>query len=310
MFLQPILIYHIGMGVALSVNKQTVKDTVTSSAVQTCEGEPTASNVLIFKDDTISCSVQIDQTATVDATCYINAVVSNTASTIAGLTAEQKGGLGYSVESTQNDIQTDIETQMNQSCGQADASNIVDIENTKITGCPFVSVQNASSKSQCQLKFLNSQLDKVDATIESTNDGGSLFGDIFGDGLGSLLGVVFVIVVVIILIVVGVMVFKKVKGSNKQEATMVDSTNPLAATAAMAGGECISESCDTARIVLIVLAVIAFFNLLSWFAYTISKDSGSVVYPKESGFVCEERANGSVACYETDIYGLPFLANY
>jgi len=229
------------MGVSASVNTQKNINNMVQSDYNSCgNGSSGAYNVVSLNgiqfDPPSTCppnnSLQIGQTATVNATCLISALQSTAAQLASQLNATQQASLGFSFGYTNNVSTTDISNFISNQCQSYSSANIASINDTVIESCNFQIVQDATVNQSCQINATQDLINNISNLLTSQTSGGSVFGDLFGNGpLGAIVGIIIVIVIIVVIAVIGIIVFKAFfSGSSKQNQ------QKLTEAALLAGG--------------------------------------------------------------------------
>lgn len=192
------------MGASASTNKQSIQNTLTSEAYNSCPNI-TASNTanisgVSFKPNPGCVNPQflVNQSAGIDANCLITSLQDSLAQTISKLDAKSQAGLGFSASTNVNDIKTQIKQMVKNTCGNQSSTNVANINDTIITACDFRIVQNATDQSSCSINALQKQVDSVAASAAANATGGSIWGDLFGSS--NILKTVIIIVVIVAVI--------------------------------------------------------------------------------------------------------------
>ena len=191
------------MGASVSSNvSQTDNQTITNSVNQCNKG--VASNTLFiqgFKHDPLpSCqnpSFNVNQSASVDATCFINAMQDGMAQSLTNLNANTTAGFGLSGSSNVNDSKQKIVQNLQNICGGASSTQLVAAKDIETKACNVVFVQNATAQTACQISALQDATIQTDSTLQAQSAGASLASFIFGSNLGISMMMLIAIIVVV-----------------------------------------------------------------------------------------------------------------
>ena len=236
------------MGASVSSNvSQTDNQTITNSVNQCNKG--VASNTLFiqgFKHDPLpSCqnpSFNVNQSASVDATCFINAMQDGMAQSLTNLNANTTAGFGLSGSSNVNDSKQKIVQNLQNICGGASSTQLVAAKDIETKACNVVFVQNATAQTACQISALQDATIQTDSTLQAQSAGASLASFIFGSNLGISM---MMLIAIIVVVGGGYLIFKNY-GSGTEEPVEgtegTDITSPDLGTKPGAGIETETET--------------------------------------------------------------------
>ena len=218
------------MGASVSSNvSQTDNQTITNSVNQCNKG--VASNTLFiqgFKHDPLpSCqnpSFNVNQSASVDATCFINAMQDGMAQSLTNLNANTTAGFGLSGSSNVNDSKQKIVQNLQNICGGASSTQLVAAKDIETKACNVVFVQNATAQTACQISALQDATIQTDSTLQAQSAGASLASFIFGSNLGISM---MMLIAIIVVVGGGYLIFKNYgSGAQPEEAVETPEIEP------------------------------------------------------------------------------------
>lgn len=212
------------MGLAESVTTQQVVTDISTTAINSCPSSQ-ASNYFSANNITYTCPdgcppedcvFEVDQTATVDAACYITALQQTAAQQLSNVSQDTKSAIGLNLSYTATDIQTQLSNTVINECGDVPntVNNQVVLTNADINACGMFIIQNATDNQICQINATQDIINNVTNEILSETQGSSLTQLLFGSGLTSvfiILGILIFIFIVIAVILIVVVLVKKSK---------------------------------------------------------------------------------------------------
>lgn len=212
------------MGASVSTQQTTLGTDLYANATSKCETN-SAYNLTNINNSTINipegCTLDVTQTATVDADCVLTNMISMLSSDLYNATNETKSELGIAVESSEINIQNTIQANVENECQGSSSTNIVNMSNDTITGC-FVVDQTATEQTQCEINTIINSLNDYNINTDSTTTGGSLFGSIFGstENFFIFIGALIALIIIAIIIIVVVKSMGKNKASKSTSTSM------------------------------------------------------------------------------------------
>lgn len=170
-----------------SSSEVSVVNQITMDAASDC-GTVKSTNINIMNhsvyDPPADCTPEqrqltVDQSTSVDATCYLSALQSYSAETAVNLTEEQKAALGINADDSEVDIQNQIAINTTQACADVSTSNVNIINDTRINACGYIVTQNATANQNCQINATIDLLNNAEATVTKSQEGWDPIGDFF-----------------------------------------------------------------------------------------------------------------------------------
>jgi len=224
------------MGNSFSVNRQNINNDIAQTAISNCPQVQASSQVniagsTIGPSDFIAqqclaygqpLTFNINQSSTVDSNCAIQNIQQGINNAIPKLDAKTKAGLfGTAISANDQEVQQAIKNKIEQSCGDYDSKDIVNITNSDIRTCSSIITQNATAKSECELNAYQNAANKVTASLSSSTEG-------FLSGTTGIIVIILVICCVISIIAAagyGYYAYnKKQTGTVKTTATKTEIT--------------------------------------------------------------------------------------
>lgn len=153
----------------------------------------------------------ISQVATADANCVIGALQDSVSSTIAKLKSESNGGFGIATATNISEQATKSLNNMTNECGKLSNNNKINSEDIEVTSCELNILQNASSKSKCEIEALQKIADKMATDMEASATG----------FLGGTYGIIIFIVVGLVILLGGGFGVYKFAGSKQAIITVI-----------------------------------------------------------------------------------------
>lgn len=207
------------MGAGISSNVSEATSSVITSSVNKCK-KGVASNELylsgITHDPSPGCktsSFNVNQSALVDADCFINSLQNNLVENVSKLTADAQAGIGVAVANNSSINKQNLESRLENICSGASSTNMVAAKDITSHSCDMTFVQNASAKTKCKIDAIQDAVVKTETVLASTATGASLGSLLFGGGIGGAVGG---IVIVLILIAAAYAYYKYRSGGMKQ----------------------------------------------------------------------------------------------
>ncbi len=157
------------MGASKSKSKAEINNTVINESYNKCPSttainQASIKNVVFQPMDTCTSSTfNIDQSASVDATCLISAMQESLASVINKMDTTAKAGIGYANAKSNVEINNILKNKIENECSGASPTNIANVQDTIIRACDFKIIQNATAKQACQIGALQK------ATLDASN---------------------------------------------------------------------------------------------------------------------------------------------
>lgn len=220
------------MGASSSTNEQSVQNNIIDSAVANCNPVSASNSISLSGINYTqpadcpagSTGLEINQAASVTATCLLSNLQSQAAQSANSLNASAKAGLGFSVSTNISDTANNISSYVDSQCSGVSSTNMANISDTNVRSCNFVIVQDATAQESCQINETQNVISNIAAASSASSQGGSILGNIFGGG-SSVITVIIVIVVVLILISAGVGIFMHMKNKKAEEGTGEEGTD-------------------------------------------------------------------------------------
>lgn len=208
------------MGATISTSVSKTQNEIITKSVNKCK-RGTASNELylqgITHDPAPSCknpTFSVNQSALVDADCFINALQTNMAESISKLQTTAQGGFGITGATNINEAGQKISASLENSCGGVSATQVVNAKDITSRACDMVFVQNANAKSKCKIDALQDNAIKTDNALTTDATGASLASLLFGSGSSII---IYAIAIVIILGGLGTVFYYVRKSDNDQD---------------------------------------------------------------------------------------------
>lgn len=207
------------MGASVSSNVSEATSSVITSSVNKCK-KGVASNELylsgITHDPSPGCttsSFNVNQSALVDADCFINSLQNNLVENVSKLTADAQAGIGVAVTNNTSVNKQNLESRLENICSGASSTNMVAAKDITSRACNMAFVQGASAKTKCKIDAIQDAVVKTETALASTATGASLGSLLFGGGVGGIVGG---IVIVLILIAAAYAYYKYKSGGIRQ----------------------------------------------------------------------------------------------
>ena len=227
------------MGASASTNVSKIRNDITSQAYQSCPGS-NVSNTAVLNGVKYtmpqwcpagSPGFDIDQTASIDATCFLGSLQSSIAESTAKLSAQAQAGLGLSASTDKSTVENQLKSQIDQKCAGYSTSNAAQLNDVTVDACQFRLVQNASQNLACQINASQQTADSVATSLASEAKGGSLFGDLFGGFGGIGKWIIIIVVILAVLGLIGGIIAAVVKSKGKKgDATTAKGTKTTTKT--------------------------------------------------------------------------------
>jgi hypothetical protein len=250
------------MGAAASTNVSTNATNIITNSLNSC-GTTTAANTVNITGLTYTqpqgCpanaqgGLTINQASTVDATCLLNTMISNTAANAASLSATAQAGFGVAVSTNVSTNEQNITSSLNNTCGNVAATGTVSVSDSSINSCNgIVIAQNATPKSMCQISALQQAVAQSTTTQSAASAGASLSSILFG-GIGVSIGSI----VLLLCIAAGAYYYYK-NYYNKEEPKEDDDGGDADGDADATGGSFGQNSYVLAIIMVILILAVVF----------------------------------------------------
>ena len=205
------------MGAQVSTTVSETENEIITKSVNQCK-RGVASNELYLQGFTHRAAPQcknptfsVEQSAVVDASCFINALQDNMANTIKNLSTTAQGGFGIQGATSIDRSKQLINAQLENICGGASSQNLVSHKDIETNACDVAFVQNASSKSKCEIEALQKAAIQTDTTMETGAKGASISDLLFGSGMSLIIWAI-----VILVVLGGVYYYMKGRGKGTQ----------------------------------------------------------------------------------------------
>lgn len=144
-------------------------------------------------------TVRVKQKCYADSKCALDAALDAGSQTVAEASSSAKAGIGIAASDTRQKIKTELENQMNASCGTTEAINTYKDQGIKFTsgssGNLYEVIQLGDAKSNCQMNLMNKLVQKLDAKATSE-----------AAGLDPTMIIALIAVVVVVFLLMGVFV--------------------------------------------------------------------------------------------------------
>lgn len=188
------------MGASSSKSKAEINNKVINESYNKCPST-TAINQADIKyvihqpmDTCVSSSFNIDQSASVDATCLITAMQENLAKVINEMDTKAKAGIGYANAKSDVEIKNILKNKIDNECGNVSPTNKANIQDTIVRACDFKIIQNANAKSACQIGAMQKATLDASNSVSTTAEGMDF----------ALFGGVLLMIVIFIAMIVGI----------------------------------------------------------------------------------------------------------
>lgn len=189
------------MGAAISTNVSRTENEIISKAVNQCK-RGTASNELYLKgithDPAPTCknpTFSVQQSAVVDADCFINALQNNMADTIKKMQATTQAGFGIAGSTNIDEGKQKINAALTNSCGGVSATQVIDAKDITSRACDMTFIQNATAQSKCKIDALQDAALKTESNMDAGATGASLASILFGSGSSVIVWIIGLVVV-------------------------------------------------------------------------------------------------------------------
>lgn len=148
-----------------STTVNDITSNITNTALSSCGGTTSSQTVIISNSEYIAppgcdAGFEINQTTTVDATCYLSSLQQTAASQAASMTSEMQAALGLNIDTDVSVFETNISNITQQTCEGASNDQLAVVDNFRCNACGFVVTQNGTENQNCQ----------INATIGVIND--------------------------------------------------------------------------------------------------------------------------------------------
>jgi hypothetical protein len=163
-------------------------------------------------------TTSIAQKAQVSSSCVIKNIQESFAKSLSELTAETKGGLGFSASTNQAELLTQVKQKVDDKCQNVSTTNTMDIENLDITSCDFYGIQEGNAKAVCEIGVLQSMVSEASGKASAKTEGMTLASFLGGD-LGG-------IVVIAIVAIGGFLAYKYFGGGGDDDDSEEEEESP------------------------------------------------------------------------------------
>lgn len=208
------------MGASSSKSKAEINNKVINESYNKCPST-TAINQADIKyvihqpmDTCVSSSFNIDQSASVDATCLITAMQESLAKVINEMDTKAKAGIGYANAKSDVEIKNILKNKIDNECGNVSPTNKANIQDTIARACDFKIIQNANAKSACQIGAMQKATLDASNSVSTTAEGMDI----------ALFGGVLLMIVIFIAMIVGI--YYLFSSSNTSKGASMYNENP------------------------------------------------------------------------------------
>jgi hypothetical protein len=212
------------MGASSSKTSSTQETDILDKAYNTCasvssEVSTNLSNVQFDPPDScVNPTFDISQASQVDSTCLIGSLQTAYADSASQLSNTTKAGLGISLSKTSNDIKTDLETTVENSCANESSTQMANISDTVIKSCNFSVVQNATLHDSCVINNTQSQISNMSAAVQADTEGSSILGLLWGN----MSSTEFIVLGVIVFIIIAICIYFMFRGDSSQKMQFIN----------------------------------------------------------------------------------------
>ena len=272
------------MGATASTQMTDAANNLYASATSACT-TTTAANTLNIDGSTLvtppGCpGINITQVASVNADCVLTNIEQSMANAILQNASTTSSGLGITVDTTVNDIETTINTQVASACQGASTTNMVNMTNSTIDACGIGIDQTATAQTACEINTTLDAIANYDGSIDTDASGGSLVGDIFGSAT-NLLIFGAVIIAIIIAAIVAIVIIKSKSKKHGADVTYGDTSvysdmdmdtlpeyTPADINTVITGG-----GCKTGSTIFLILMILILVIVLMYYFHKNNKSS-------------------------------------
>jgi len=189
------------MGAAVSIGVSKTENEIITKSVNQCK-KATVSNEMFLQgithDPAPTCknpTFSVQQSAVVDADCFINSLQNNMADSIKNMKTTTQVGFGIAGSTSIEESKQKINAALENACGGVSATQVVNAKDIRSRACDMTFIQNANAKSKCKIDALQDAAIKTDTTSETGATGASLSSLLFGTGSSLIIWIIVIVVV-------------------------------------------------------------------------------------------------------------------